>query len=201
MHATKKTAIRCGSCKGTHATVAEVRECFELAKEPPATMKQVSYCQSLLRQREPTAEFAELTEDRINSFSKKDAIYFIDAMKVQPYREKKFHILEIPHPEVPEGYYAAIVNKDGVIDFYKLVDWKDDQRLLFQVFGAPGSFKETKVTRPEHAQLVMDIIAADPKEASTLFGKELGVCGRCGSPLTSKWRKLGIGPVCVSKEW
>lgn len=197
---TTKTAIRCGSCKGTHSSVDEVRACFGAIKERPATPGMVSYCQSLLRQRKPTPEYLDITEDRVNAFSYKEAGQFIDTMKTQPRREKH-RAMELTHPEVPEGYYA-LVNSDRVIDFYKLVDWKDDQRLLFQVYGAPGSLTENRVTRPEHAAYVMEAIAKDPEEASLRFGKELKICGRCGSPLTNKKsRDAGIGPECAKKEW
>jgi hypothetical protein len=200
MQETKKASIRCGSCKGTHATVAEVRECFGKVKERPATPGMVSYCQSLLRQREPTEEFLDITEDRVNAFSYKEAAHFIDTMKPRPRRSKHQH-MELTHPEVPEGYYA-LRQSDEVIDFYKLVDWRDDQRLLFQVYGSPGSLRENRVTRPELAEFVMESIAKDPQAASILFGKKLKICGRCGSPLTKKKsRDAGIGPDCAKKEW
>jgi Family of unknown function (DUF6011) len=40
-------------------------------------------------------------------------------------------------------------------------------------------------------------IAADPAGASQLYGRKLGICGVCGSPLTNEdSRAYGIGPVC-----
>jgi hypothetical protein len=43
-------------------------------------------------------------------------------------------------------------------------------------------------------------VAADWKAAAILYGKELGICGVCSSPLTNdESRAKGIGPVCESK--
>lgn len=192
------TTIRCGNCKQTHATVAEVRECFGKVSEPTATPGQINFCHTLLRERVPPDKYSGMSEDRINSFSKDEASAFITDMKRAPFRRPKTEALPLPHPEVPEGYYA-LWGKDGAVDFYKLVDWKD-ARLLFHVYGSPGSLEERRVKRHELAVEVMNAIAADPAAASTLFGRELKTCGVCGSPLTKEEsRAAGIGPICAGK--
>ena len=48
---------------------------------------------------------------------------------------------------------------------------------------------------------ILTAIGADPQAALVLYGQELGVCGKCGKTLTSEYRKLGIGPVCINKAW
>lgn len=45
-------------------------------------------------------------------------------------------------------------------------------------------------------------IAANQKDAAALYGKLLGVCGRCSRELTDEdSRARGLGPVCASKAW
>jgi hypothetical protein len=53
-----------------------------------------------------------------------------------------------------------------------------------------------KIARDE----ILNLIAANPKEAMLRYGKELGHCGHCGRTLTDETsRSLGIGPVCRGK--
>lgn len=40
---------------------------------------------------------------------------------------------------------------------------------------------------------------ADPKAAAVAYGQETGTCCVCNATLTSKWRLLGIGPICSTK--
>ncbi len=45
-------------------------------------------------------------------------------------------------------------------------------------------------------------IAANQKDAAALYGKLLGVCGRCSRELTDEdSRARGLGPICASKAW
>lgn len=61
----------------------------------------------------------------------------------------------------------------------------------------------TPTAKNETLLRVLDVlkkIAADPFGSAQLYGRELGVCGVCGSELTNdESRALGIGPVCREK--
>lgn len=81
---------------------------------------------------------------------------------------------------------------------------EDDDVVKFYVASEDGLFAKAStdlfpIRNAEHRQQIIDAIAADPKAAAVLYGTELGVCGRCGTELTSKWRLVGIGPVCIKK--
>lgn len=200
---TTTRTIRCGNCKQTHNTVAEVRECFGRPYEPPITAGQRNFAQALLREHEPPDEYADMSEDRINQMSKAEASQFIGRMKQQPYRRKAkgliAMLLEDPYADVAEGYYAVRA-ADGKVDFFKIVD-SQHSRKMFQVYGSPGALAENPVTRPELANAVLSVIAQDQQAAMLLFGTELGMCGACGSPLTNdESREIGIGPVCRRKR-
>jgi hypothetical protein len=103
-------------------------------------------------------------------------------------------------PPPPAGRYA-LLGDDGVVRFYR-VDRPTDGRwagytFLKPVYGSPGSLRTGERLQRSTERRVLAEIAADPKTASIRFGKELGHCGVCGSPLTNEEsRELGIGPVC-----
>lgn len=47
---------------------------------------------------------------------------------------------------------------------------------------------------------ILTRIMADPKGAMARYGRELGICGACGLPLTNEQsREIGIGPVCAAR--
>ena len=68
------------------------------------------------------------------------------------------------------------------------------------LIGAPGDFASSKLWGPKAIDVINEIMK-DPKEASIRFGKEVGECGVCHSPLTNEAsRAAGIGPVCARKK-
>lgn len=90
----------------------------------------------------------------------------------------------------PLGRYA-VEGEDGLLKFY--------------VTSRSGLFvqasDELHRVHPSAQAGVIEKIAANPEEAALTYGKELGVCGRCGRTLTSEWRNVGIGPVCAERGW
>lgn len=55
---------------------------------------------------------------------------------------------------------------------------------------------------PARAGALLAAIEADPGAACARYGRELGVCGRCGRALTdAASRASGIGPVCAERGW
>lgn len=99
--------------------------------------------------------------------------------------------------EVPAGCYATEL--DGQIRFWK-VDKPTEGRWKGYTFLMVQASDDFHPVRHPGTQLnVFRAITADPKAATIRYGKEKGVCGRCGKTLTSEWRKIGVGPRCYNK--
>lgn len=67
--------------------------------------------------------------------------------------------------------------------------------------GKPvGRQRPSKTYEGPWAALV-EAVLDDPKEAMAAYGRELGICGACMSPLTNaESRERGLGPVCAAKR-
>lgn len=61
-----------------------------------------------------------------------------------------------------------------------------------------GRFFASRECSPEAQSKVLAFVA-DPAAAAKAYGQETGVCCICNATLVSKWRLLGIGPVCAQK--
>jgi len=105
-----------------------------------------------------------------------------------------------PVATVAEGRYALDI--DGVVKFYRVEHGKAGGRWEGYVFvSALASDDLHPIRNRQHRDAILAAIAADPQAATVLYGKSLGVCGRCGATLTSEYRLQGIGPVCSTKAW
>jgi hypothetical protein len=105
-----------------------------------------------------------------------------------------------PVATVAEGRYA--LQTDEGVKFYRVEHGTVGGRWEGFVFvSAQASDDLHPIRNRTTRQAILDAIAADPQAATVLYGKELGVCGRCGATLTSEWREQGIGPVCSTKAW
>jgi hypothetical protein len=106
--------------------------------------------------------------------------------------------------EVPAGRYA-IDTEDGAINetaFYKVDHGKDRWAGRVFVSRMVGGHDDIAVKDPKTRATILAKIAADPEAASLRFGREIGVCGRCGITLTNdESRARGIGPECAKKGW
>ena len=100
------------------------------------------------------------------------------------------------------GLNRYAVTIDGKMRFFSLNQptkgkW-EGYRFLDELFGAPGDFRKEPIRGNAKFQ-ILGVIGGDP-DALARFGKELGACGVCGSPLTdAASREAGIGPVCLAK--
>lgn len=109
-----------------------------------------------------------------------------------------------PVVEVPSGRYAFTA-EEGHIAFAKVDVGKEGSRWEGMTFvrllvGSPGNLREHRVGRPAANSILAKIAEAGPVEAMARFGHELGICGRCASPLTDPESiARGIGPVCAGK--
>lgn len=61
-----------------------------------------------------------------------------------------------------------------------------------------GKFFAARECTAEVQAKVLAFIA-DPNAAAKAYGQETGICCVCGTRLISKWRELGIGPICSQK--
>lgn len=187
--------MRCGNCKGEHASVAQVRSCFSSKPGQPSA-KQMSLAQALGREKVRLPEHKDLSDEEyhlmIAGLSREDMGVFLTKMLKQPNegpsREELFE-------KVDNGKYALRNEEDDDIRFYAIGGTR--HRVLWELTGAPGDFKMQRIYRPEK---ILKRIAADPVAAFALFGLNVGTCGRCGSPLTQKHtRERGIGDTCYAK--
>lgn len=106
-----------------------------------------------------------------------------------------------PTTVVPEGRYA-LRSDDGEVKFYRVEHGSPKGKWAGFVFlSAQASDDLYPIRNKDSRQAILDAIAVDPQAALALYGIELGVCGRCGKTLTSEYRTLGIGPVCINKAW
>lgn len=104
--------------------------------------------------------------------------------------------------------YAAVDNDEGGVTFLIIDRPADNSRWSGWVFvkqqQGPNEVK-LGMQRPGETYVgqwpsLIDRVLADPVEAVARYGKELGVCGVCHSPLTNvESRESGIGPVCRTR--
>ena len=100
------------------------------------------------------------------------------------------------------GLNRYAVTMDGKMRFFSVNQPTEGKwvgsRFVDELFGAPGSFRKFSL-RGNAKYEVLSVIGGDP-DALARFGRELGACGVCGSPLTDEAsREAGIGPVCMRK--
>lgn len=104
-----------------------------------------------------------------------------------------------PIPSCPEGKFA-LPTDDGDVKFYEVEHGKEGSKWEgFTFLAAIASDERYPIKNREAKAEILARIAADPLEAMKLYGIEIGACGHCGKTLTSKWRLVGIGPVCSKK--
>lgn len=98
-------------------------------------------------------------------------------------------------PQVADGRYA--VEEDGALRFFHV---KNGHRPGFVFLDVQSSDDLHPIRNVTRIRSVLALIAEDPKAATVRYGRELGICGRCGRTLTDEAsRSAGIGPRCASK--
>ena len=102
---------------------------------------------------------------------------------------------------IPTGFYALPKRDDAKnasqpTYHFKIHKFRGGHRIVM-VTGGVGAFVEVPM-KAAWQWVALQKIAADPKAAAQLFGRETGTCGRCSSPLTDvKSRERGLGPHCA----
>lgn len=94
------------------------------------------------------------------------------------------------------GWHYALTDQDGTVKFYRV---KRGYKEGFYFVDAQASDDYYPIRNRAHREEILSEIAKDIEGALALYGREVGRCGRCGRTLTSEYRKLGIGPVCIDK--
>lgn len=102
--------------------------------------------------------------------------------------------------EVPDGYYAIESHGSNDLVFLR-VDKPTEGRWAGYVFMSQiiGGQSPVRVPFGQVRAFLQRIKDAGPREAMALYGRELGICGRCGRHLTDdESRAIGLGPICRS---
>ena len=170
----------------------------------PPTQSQMSFIKSLLDElRDKYGDDtlrAPLNEAyRLQTLTIESASGTIDALKAV----RDYHRSQAPRtapvssaPAVADGLYA--LDNGGVVKFYEVRNgsgkWEG-----YPCLDAVASDDRYPIKNRQNRDEILSLIAAAPLEAMKLYGREIGVCGHCGKALTSDWRKVGIGPVCIKK--
>jgi len=102
-------------------------------------------------------------------------------------------------PDIPAGRYA-VHGRDGVLRFLR-VDRPAEGNWAGHTFvSVQHSDDFHRLHNDQPLKALRAIEAYGAREASVLYGVELGVCGVCGRTLTNEESRLvGIGPVCQAK--
>lgn len=210
---------RCGNCKGSHPTVADVRACYSskhpVAERPesgkpqwPASEKQVAYVLGLYKERDLPPNHTQYTADRLRLMERDDVSSEINLLKTYPHAVRYENGKQRKEWSMPAGRYALYHEAGpgvgtGKWRFYQVDKptkgkW-DGYTFIKQLIGAPGNYRQEPIRR-EQRDALLQRIEDDPKKAMADFGFQSGHCGKCSSPLTNpESLQLGIGPVCRGK--
>lgn len=210
MSETRTRGIQCGNCKTKHATVAEVRECYEIGEaREPATPPQISYAQMLFRTRQPRKaeqrDDAEMVEGAINKMSKTEISEFISAYKQQPMRPKEALKMQSAE-EIEDGIYYNPETKEFIKVYWNL----GKSRLLAKRLVLPvqipseNGYGEAKPTWEyigvANSRILSGFRRMNQEEAAE-FGQMYGVCIICGRDLNDELSVArGVGRICWEKQ-
>jgi hypothetical protein len=201
--------MRCGNCKNHHATVDNVRACYNgesvEAEEQvervvsvwPASEAQINYALGLQEERNLPDGYVIRTRDELTNMDRAQVSDIIVLLKSMSRAEGK----GVGNYTMPPGRYA-VQNDDEEWEFFEVSKptegrWKGYTFITLLV-GSPGQYRKVKMG-PERRNSVLRIIEANQKEAMLNYGQFSGVCGRCSSPLTDPQSLArGIGPKCAT---
>lgn len=182
----------------------------ELHQEP-ATERQLDLITSLVKERRLKEPFNEhqiawLQAGDYSRLDKWRASTIISTLLEAPKKTTSVAEYNRNWPNVPTGRYALVwneVSQGRVVKFYKINRPTEGKWAGYIFVDAQASDEFYPVKNKDSKADIMNRIAADPKAAAELYGKELGSCGICGRTLTDETsRAIGIGPVCRDRsEW
>jgi len=168
------------------------------AWEPkPYTEKQAAFITKLMGERGITADkLREVFPSRPSSAG--EASKVIDWLKGQQAPvvvTPLAGVAPLPESGKPHSFHYAL-EEQGEVKFYRV---KRGRKPGFWFIDVQASDDYYPVRNPSRKDAILKAIAQDPQAALARYGQLIGRCGRCGKTLTSEYRELGIGPICIDK--
>lgn len=100
-------------------------------------------------------------------------------------------------PKIADGHYAIVYN--GRTKFFR-VNTPTQGKWAGYTFVQVQASDDYYPVKGSPRALALSLIAADPMDALTRYGKEIGRCGVCHRTLTDEdSRAAGIGPICAGR--
>jgi hypothetical protein len=215
-------SIKCGNCKGTHSTVAQVQACYGgglkvttvatpaepvATPEAPITAKQEAFLNKLLDERPMYRDVNNLWPNNIATMTKAQASKAIEEAMAEDAEVKKASggNLSAVLEGIDDGYFALPCKTgNNDLDFVrvgtnqgKFNPADKGKRRVQRFLGGQGPIRIEYAEAMLFAKAIAALTEAERQAAQVLFGRELGQCGCCGKPLTDQEsRAKGIGPVC-----
>jgi len=216
----RPTGIRCGSCKGRHPSVADVRACYgNGTPAAPIYAEVVAVVQDFNANLVANPQTLSGTDDAHECpICERFCLTPGDHRTICPLYDKSLDSgrrsadgdpsgYGDPQPAkadakaVPAGYYATksrTGNND--LDFWLVQDGKgkwSGYKFVKRILGGHAP----QYMRKQEQWFALNRIAESGIEAGNkLFAAELGRCYKCGKDLTDETsRALGIGPTCRAK--
>lgn len=198
--------MKCGKCHEDHESVQQVRDCYSGTYQPKAAAGTASQrgdhrpnryagpCGIYKVRVEAKAGHIEKVQGKWTVFHNSgDCVSRIPA---QPERQ--------PYPQVKAGHYAVpSLTGNNDLDFFR-VDRPTDgpyrgRTFVKRIIGGRPSVAVRGVTA---RQALEAILAFGEDKATTVYGQEIGRCGKCNRHLTDETsRARGIGPDCWAQGY
>jgi hypothetical protein len=164
----------------------------------PYTQNQANLINTMMKERGISAEqLRKVFPTRPSSAA--EASKVIEWLKSQQVAvtvtEKYAGVSPLPESGKPHSFHYAL-EQDGEVKFYRV---KRGRRVGVWFVDVQASDDYYPIRNPSGREAILEAIALDPKAALARYGQLIGRCGRCGKTLTSEYRELGIGPVCIDK--
>ena len=218
-------AIKCGSCKGTHTSVSEVRDCHNLnhaataapapAPVRKATPAQIKFISDLggdpsehLTVSEASAYIKELKSaaDQIRTATR--AQTGSKSLEPQHVLTQFLSLLE----SIPEGYYAVQPDTETPLTFLRLSRpkskatnprWQGSTKIQtihgpnLDIAWACWPNGQVRSYKPGIEDKIM-LLISNFQGAALRYAREVGHCARCNLRLTDEQsRRRGVGPECI----
>jgi hypothetical protein len=211
------TAIKCGNCKGVHASPTEVFSCYfdkpvVIEPEPVApaphtlSAKQENFINTLLDERPMYRDVMNLWPNHIAVLTIDQASKLItELLDVKKESQPEHYNMTAEMSHVVDGYYALPCENRSHqdLDFMRVHTTPKTGRRIKRFLGGQGPVKTPYAQQVNFAKRLAALSVAELKDAQLLFAAELGKCCNCGRSLTDELSRLrGIGPDCFEmKGW
>lgn len=221
-------SVKCGSCKGNHENVADVRNCYagqraqeSVAQQADWTRKNYSADWHAERglSRDPFATKAERrqasvdirqlpTDNQIKYIKDLRSQKGLDPLAFSGTRQQASREIDrlkglpaVDKPVQTRQGHPAVEDGRYAVEHDGVVKFYKIHNGYRKVFvEVYASDARYPVTSWESRKLILKAIAKDPQEAMLRFGREIGSCGHCGRTLTDEEsRAYGVGPICRGK--